>query len=42
MVAALNSSSDTVLKIDGRELGRVIDKKLGGDGDYRAMDLRTG
>ena len=35
------SKGDTVLKIDGRELGRVIDKKLGGDGDYRAMDLRT-
>ena len=42
LVDMKEARGETVLKIDGRELGRVIDKKLGGDGDYRAMDLRTG
>ena len=40
VVSALNASGDTVLKIDGRELGRVINKHLGEPG-YQKIDLRT-
>ena len=40
MVAALNSPSDTILKIDDRELGRVMNSHLGEPG-YQKIDLRT-